>query len=146
MVNKVTLIGNLGADPEIRSTPGGMSVSTLRIATSSRVKDKEGNWNEATEWHRVVVWGRDAENVHKFCKKGKQLYIEGRLSTKKWQDKDGKDQHTTEVVAESIKFLGGANGEPEATQPPARASNGRDTGRQREDRPSQGAPDDDIPF
>ncbi len=110
MVNKVILIGNLGKDPEIRSTAGGNSVSTLSIATSSRTKDKEGNWTDQTEWHRVVVWGRDAENVQKFCKKGKQLYIEGRLQTRKWQDKEGKDQYSTEIVAENVRFLGGAAG------------------------------------
>ncbi|MFN7143938.1 MAG: single-stranded DNA-binding protein [Myxococcota bacterium] len=110
MVNKVILIGNLGQDPELRSTSGGQSVASLRLATTDKYKDKEGNLQERTEWHSVVVWGRDAENVNKFCKKGKQLYIEGRLQTRKWQDKEGKDRYTTEVVADVIRFLGGAGG------------------------------------
>ncbi|MFZ5479893.1 MAG: single-stranded DNA-binding protein [Myxococcota bacterium] len=110
MVNKVILIGNLGQDPELRSTPGGQSVASLRLATTERVKDKEGNWLDKTEWHSVVVWGRQAENVHQYCKKGKQLFIEGRLQTRKWQDKEGKDRYTTEVVAENVRFLGGGGG------------------------------------
>ncbi len=110
MVNKVILIGNLGQDPELRSTGGGQSVGSLRVATTDKFKDKEGNLQERTEWHTVVVWGRDAENVHKYCKKGKQLYIEGRLQTRKWQDKEGKDRYSTEVVAEVVRFLGGAGG------------------------------------
>jgi single-strand DNA-binding protein len=107
MVNKVILIGNLGQDPEIRTTGNGQSVGTLRLATADKYKDKEGNLQERTEWHTIVVWGRDAENVGKFCKKGKSLYIEGRLQTRKWQDKQGQDRYSTEVVAETVKFLGG---------------------------------------
>jgi len=111
VVNKVILVGNLGQDPEVRTTQGGQSVASLRIATTDRVKDKDGNWGDRTEWHSVVVWGRTAENVQKFCRKGKQLYIEGRLQTRKWQDKEGKDRYSTEVVAETVHFLGGGRGE-----------------------------------
>ena len=108
MVNKVILIGNLGQDPELRSTANGQSVGSLRIATTEKFKDREGNLQERTEWHTVVLWGRDAENVHKFCKKGKQLYIEGRLQTRKWQDKTtGADRYSTEIVADQVRFLGG---------------------------------------
>jgi single-strand DNA-binding protein len=110
MVNKVILIGNLGQDPELRSTQGGQSVASLRIATTEKFKDRDGNLQERTEWHSVVVWGRDAENVNKYCKKGKQLYIEGRLQTRKWQDKSGQDRYTTEVVADQVRFLGGGGG------------------------------------
>lgn len=110
MVNKVILLGNLGADPELKSTPSGQSVCSLRIATSEKYKDKDGNQQEKTEWHKVVVWGKLADLVNQFCKKGKQIYLEGKLQTRKWQDKDGKDQYTTEVVAENVKFLGGAGG------------------------------------
>lgn len=113
MVNKVLLIGNLGQDPDLRSTAGGQSVATLRVATTDKYKDKEGTLQERTEWHTVVVWGRDAENVAKYCKKGKQIYIEGRLQTRKWQDKEGKDRYSTEVVGETIRFLGGAGGSGE---------------------------------
>lgn len=105
MVNKVILIGNLGADPELRNTNSGQAVAYLRLATTHKRKVGE-TWEEQTEWHAVVVWGKDAENVSKFCKKGKQLYIEGRLQTSKWQDKEGKDRYTTEVVAERVRFLG----------------------------------------
>jgi single-strand DNA-binding protein len=110
MVNKVLLIGNLGQDPELRTTGGGQAVGSLRIATTEKFKDRDGNLQERTEWHTVVVWGRDAENVHKYCKKGRQLYIEGRLQTRKWQDKEGKDRYSTEVVADVVRFLGGGQG------------------------------------
>ena len=110
MVNKVILIGNLGQDPELRNTNGGQAVATLRLATTDKYKDRDGNLQERTEWHTVVVWGRDAENVHKFCKKGKQLYIEGRLQTRKWQDKEGKDRYSTEIVSDVVRFLGGGQG------------------------------------
>ncbi len=107
MVNKVILIGNLGQDPEMRSTGSGMAVCNLRVATSTRRKDRDGNWGDHTEWHSVVVFGRTAENVNQYCRKGKQLYIEGRLQTRKWQDRDGNDRYSTEVVGENVKFLGG---------------------------------------
>ncbi len=106
MVNRVTLIGNLGQDPELRSTASGMSVATLRLATTDKVKDKDGNWTDRTEWHTVVCWGRTAETVNQYCKKGKQVYVEGRLQTRSW-DKDGVKQYKTEVVAETVRFLGG---------------------------------------
>ena len=110
MVNKVILVGNLGQDPELRNTAGGQAVGSLRIATTEKFKDREGALQERTEWHTVVVWGRDAENVHKYCKKGRQLYIEGRLQTRKWQDKEGKDRYSTEVVADVVRFLGTGQG------------------------------------
>ncbi len=110
MVNKVILIGNLGADPEMRSTGSGMAVCNLRVATSTRRKDRDGNWTDHTEWHNVVVFGRTAENINQYCRKGKQLFIEGRLQTRKWQDRDGNDRYSTEVVGENVKFLGGRDG------------------------------------
>ena len=111
MVNKVLLIGNLGADPEVRSTQGGQSVANLRLATSDRVKDRDGNWQDRVEWHAVTCWGKTAENVGQYCRKGKQLYIEGRLQSRKWTDKEGREQRTTEIVADVVKFLGGKEGE-----------------------------------
>ncbi len=108
MVNKVILVGNLGADPELRSTGSGTAVTSVRIATTERFKDKDGQWTDRTEWHNVVVWGRTAETLHQYAKKGKQLYVEGRLQTRKWQDKDGADRYSTEVVADVVRFLGGA--------------------------------------
>lgn len=116
MVNKVILVGNLGQDPELRNTNGGQSVATLRLATAEKIKDRDGNWTERTEWHTVVVWGKQAESVNTYCKKGKQLYIEGRLQTRKWQDKEGKDRYSTEIVAETVKFLGGG-GEARSESP-----------------------------
>jgi single-strand DNA-binding protein len=109
-VNKVILIGNLGADPEIRTAATGTVVGNLRIATTERQKDRDGNWNDHTEWHRVVCFGRTAENVGKFLQKGRQIYVEGRLQTRKWQDRDGNDRWSTEVVANEIRFLGSREG------------------------------------
>ncbi len=108
MVNKVILIGNLGQDPELRTTQGGTSVASLRLATTEKIKDKEGNWVDKTEWHSIVVWGRTAETVNQYCKKGKQLFIEGRLQTRKWTDKQGQDRYSTEIVADNVRFLGGS--------------------------------------
>ncbi len=110
MVNKVILIGNLGQDPEIRTTGGGSSVCNLRIATTTRRKDQSGQWNDQTEWHSVVCFGRTADNVANFMRKGRQIYIEGRLQTRKWQDREGKDRWSTEVVADNVKFLGSRDG------------------------------------
>lgn len=107
MINKVILIGNLGQDPDLRSTASGATVANLRIATTERRKDRDGNWSDHTEWHSVVSFGRTAENVGKYCRKGKQVYIEGRLQTRKWQDRDGRDRYSTEVVADNIRFLSG---------------------------------------
>jgi single-strand DNA-binding protein len=106
-VNKAILVGNLGADPEIRTTGGGTIVANLRLATTHQRKDRDGNWNNQTEWHSIVVFGRTAENIGKYCKKGKQLFVEGRIETEKWQDRDGKDRYTTKIIAENVRFLGG---------------------------------------
>lgn len=106
-VNKVILVGRLGADPETRTTQSGLVIANLRLATDDRRKDKDGNWANATEWHRVSVFGKQAENVARFCKKGKQLYIEGRIQTRKYQDRDGNDRYATEIVGELVRFLGG---------------------------------------
>lgn len=106
MINKVTLIGNLGRDPETRNTNGGSAVATLSIATTERVKKGE-EWVDHTEWHRVVCFGRTAENAARFLKKGRQVYVEGKLRTNKWKDKDGNDRYTTEILADNLRFLGG---------------------------------------
>jgi len=129
MVNKVILIGNLGADPEMRYTQSGMAVANFRIATSDRFKDREGEWQERTEWHRIVFFGRTAEVCGEYLSKGKQVYVEGRLQTRSWEDKDGQTRYTTEVVGREMKMLGqrgeaGAGGQkgrsqPEKTPPPS---------------------------
>jgi len=107
MINKVELIGNLGADPEVKAMPSGGNVVNLRLATTRRWKDRNsGDRKEATEWHRVVCFNRTADIAAQYLKKGSQIYIEGRLQTRKWQAQDGTDRYTTEVVANSLTMLG----------------------------------------
>ena len=105
MVNKVILIGNLGRDPELRYTSGQVAVVNFSIATSDRRKDAAGTWVEHTEWHNIVVFGNIATNCHKYLKKGSKVFIEGRIQTRKWQDKEGKDRYTTEIIANTVQFL-----------------------------------------
>ena len=110
-VNKVILIGHLGADPETKSMPSGTSVANLRIATSESYKDKQTNeWQERTEWHNVALFGRLAEVAGEYLRKGSQVYIEGRLRTRKWQDKQGNDRYSTEIIAADRQMLGGGGG------------------------------------
>ena len=107
MVNKVILVGRLGRDPELRYTQGGQPVANFTLATSERWKGKDGNSQERTEWHRIVVWGKTAENCAQYLQKGRQVYVEGRLQTRDWEDKDGHKRQTTEIVALTVQFLGG---------------------------------------
>jgi len=110
-VNKVILIGNLGADPETRSMPSGMTVANIRIATSESWKDKQsGEQKERTEWHNVAMFGRLGEIAGEYLRKGSQVYIEGSLRTRKWQDKEGRDRYTTEVIASDMQMIGGRGG------------------------------------
>ena len=109
-VNKVILIGNLGRDPETRYTTGGDAVTNLNIATSEQWKDKSGEKQERTEWHRVVLFGRQAEIAGEYLKKGRSVYIEGRLQTRKYTDKDGVEKYSTEIVADRMQLLGGRDG------------------------------------
>jgi single-strand DNA-binding protein len=110
-VNKVIIIGNLGRDPEVRYTPSGAAVCNLRIATTRNWKNKEsGERMEETEWHSVVLYDRQAEVAGEYLRKGRPVYIEGRLKTRKWQDKEGNDRYTTEIVAEAMQLLGGREG------------------------------------
>jgi len=109
-VNRVILVGNLGADAELRYTGGGAAVANFRLATTEVYKDKDGQRQEQTEWHRVSLWGKQAETIAQWLVKGKQVYVEGRLQTRQWQDKEGGTRYTTEVVAQRIQFLGGASG------------------------------------
>ena len=110
-LNKVMLIGNLGADPEVRYTAGGAAVANVRLATADSWRDKDsGETQERTEWHRVVFFGRLAEVVEQYVKKGSQIYIEGRIQTRKWQDKDGNEKFSTEIVASEMQMLGGRSG------------------------------------
>ncbi|QQC62604.1 single-stranded DNA-binding protein [Paraburkholderia ginsengisoli] len=110
-VNKVILVGNLGADPEVRYLPSGDAVANIRLATTDRYKDKaSGEMKEATEWHRVSFFGRLAEIVSEYLKKGSSVYLEGRIRTRKWQAQDGTDRYSTEIVAEQMQMLGGRGG------------------------------------
>ena len=139
-VNKVILVGNLGANPEMRFTQGGQAVANLRIATSERWTDRNGQKQETTEWHRVVVFGKQAEIVGQYLTKGRQVYIEGRLQTRQWQDQQGQKRYTTEVVAQRVQMLGGRGERPPeemGAAVPAEEGAPADFG---------GGPDDDIPF
>ena len=109
-VNKVILVGNLGRDPETRYTTGGDAVTNLNIATSEQWKDKSGEKQERTEWHRVVLFGRQAEVAGEYLKKGRSVYIEGRLQTRKYTDKDGVEKYSTEIVADRMQLIGGREG------------------------------------
>lgn len=109
-INKVILVGNMGNDPEVRYTPSGAAVTTISLATTESWKDKDGNKQEKTEWHRVVFFGRLAEIAGEYLRKGSQVYIEGKLRTNKWQDKDGNDRYTTEILANEMQMLGGRTG------------------------------------
>lgn len=132
-INKVILIGNLGGDPETRAMPNGTAVANLSIATSETWKDKQtGEKKERTEWHKVAMFGRTAEIAGEYLRKGSKIYIEGRLRTRKWQDKQGNDRWTTEIVADSLQMLGDGKQKTQASQPQAQ--------------PDAPQFDDDIPF
>ena len=116
-VNKVILIGNLGRDPETRYMPDGAAITNISVATTDTWKDKQGEKQEKTEWHRVAFFGKLAEIAGEYLKKGSQVYVEGRLQTRKWQDKDGNDKYTTEIVADRMQMLGSRQGAGERSAP-----------------------------
>jgi single-strand DNA-binding protein len=125
-VNKVILIGNLGKDPELRYTPSGQAVATFSLATTERRNDKNGQRKETTEWHNIVVFGKTAEIVNQYLKKGRSCYLEGKITTRSWDDRDGNKKYKTEIIANTVQFLGGGGGasggsEPSATQPEGNA-------------------------
>lgn len=109
-VNKVILIGRLGNNPEVRFTPGGAAVGNFNVATNESWAGKDGQKQERTEWHRVVVWGKLAQLCGEYLAKGRQVYLEGRLQTRQWQDKEGQTRYTTEVIAQTVQFLGAGAG------------------------------------
>ena len=109
-VNKAILVGNLGRDAEMRFTAGGTPVATVSIATTERFTDKEGQKREDTQWHRIVIWGKTAESLHEYLTKGKQIYVEGRIQTRDWTDKEGKQLTTTDIGADRIVWRGGGGG------------------------------------
>jgi single-strand DNA-binding protein len=152
-VNKVILIGNLGADPELKYTPSNRPVCNLSLATNEVFKDKGGQRQERTEWHRVTVWGDQAENCNKYLAKGRTVYIEGRLQTRSWDDKEGKKRYSTEVVADRVVFLSSGGAEGGARR--AGGGGGRGWGDENQAPPAAAAEpdvggpppsDDDIPF
>jgi single-strand DNA-binding protein len=146
-VNKVILVGNLGRDAELRYTPGGAPVATLNLATTEVWNDKAGQRQEKTEWHRVVLWGKTAESLSEYLVKGKQLYIEGRLQTRQWDDKDGNKRYTTEIRGDRIVLLGGGGGSGAGRQQASRAGAGAGGAMDEHmGEPVSELSDDDIPF
>jgi len=141
-LNKVMLIGNLGKDPEVRYTTSGTAVASFSIATTERFKNKSGEWEDKTEWHNITLWSRLAEIAGEYLSKGKTVYIEGRLQTRKWQDRDGRDRYTTEIVGEKMQMLSAKGDGGGRSKAPADQSYG--------DAPAYEEPsfnpDDDIPF
>jgi single-strand DNA-binding protein len=151
-VNKVILIGNLGKDPEVKYTPQGTPVAKFSLATNERWKDKNGEWQDRTEWHNIVAWQRLAEIVGEYVKKGQKLYIEGRIQTRSWDDKDGQKKYMTEIVANDLVLLSGrGDGEHDGGGSRARGASAGSSFDQRtpehEPAPAGAAiTDEDIPF
>src|SRR5690348_13811525 len=154
-VNKVILVGNLGKDPEVKYTPSGTAVAKFSLATNENFKDKSGQWQERTEWHNIVAWQRLAEIVGEYVKKGSKLYIEGRLQTSSWDDKEtGQKRYKTEIVANDLVLLSGrgegdAEGGPRGYSRGASAAGGnfdQSPGHQEESAHATGIQDEDIPF
>lgn len=157
-VNKVILVGNLGRDPETRYTADGAAVTNITIATSDKWKDKAtGEMKEATEWHKIAFFGRQAEIAGEYLKKGRSVYIEGKLRTRKWQDKEGQDRYTTEIIADNMQMLGPREGMggtaggdldgADESRAPARSSAPSSSARPAaKSAPSVAEMDDDIPF
>src|SRR5437762_961921 len=143
-VNKVILVGNLGRDAELRYTPGGAAVATINMATTEVWNDKGGQRQEKTEWHRVVLWGKTAESLTEYLTKGKQIYVEGRLQTRQWDDKDGNKRYTTEIRGDRVVLLGGGG----RGAPGAMSDRGDSSGAAAPAAADASAPltDDDIPF
>lgn len=145
-VNKVILVGNLGRDAELRYTPGGAAVATLNMATTEVWNDKGGQRQEKTEWHRVVLWGKSAESLAEYLTKGKQIYVEGRLQTRQWDDKDGNKRYTTEIRGDKVVLLGGGGGGSRGAAPMERGGGSEMGGHAPGGDMGEPLSDDDIPF
>jgi single-strand DNA-binding protein len=149
-VNKAILVGNLGRDAEMRFTSGGTPVATVSLATTEKFTDREGQKREDTQWHRIVIWGKTAESLHEYLTKGKQIYVEGRIQTREWNDKEGKPQKTTEIRADRIVLLGGGGGGGGGAMAGGRSRDRYSEGGSQDTSQDTGqvdAPhDDDIPF
>jgi single-strand DNA-binding protein len=136
-VNKVILIGNLGKDPELKFTPSGVAMAKFSIATTERFKDSDGNPQEKTEWHNVVLWRRLAELANEYLKKGSPVYIEGRIQTRSWDDENGQKRYMTEIVGDRMQFLGRREGGPaeDAGEPPPKTSAKKESMEEEDDLP-----------
>src|SRR5271156_2119366 len=152
-VNKVFLLGNVGKDPEIRTTPGGMTVASFSLATAERAKDAQGNWADKTEWHNLVAFQRTAEIVRDYVKKGTQVFIEGKIQTRSWDDKEsGAKKYRTEILVNELSLLGGrgggegASGSYERAGSSSSSSSGSSKSAPANDYADQGITDEDIPF
>jgi len=151
-VNKVFLLGNVGKDPEFRTTPGGMNVATFSLATADRAKDPEGNWTDRTEWHNLVAFQRTAEIVRDYVKKGSQLFVEGKIQTRSWEDKETKvKKYRTEILVNELSLLGGRGGDGGSSsggysRSSSSASSGSAVSVPVGDYADQQITDDDIPF
>ena len=159
-VNKVFLLGRLGKDPEIRTTAGGMTVATFTVATSDRVKGQDGQWQDKTEWHNLVAFQRTAEIIRDYCKKGKEVFIEGKIQTRSWDDKEsGQKKYRTEILVNELSLLGGGGGDGERSGSGSyeRSSGGSSrsstapygggaAANSQPDYADQGITDEDIPF
>jgi single-strand DNA-binding protein len=145
-VNKVLILGNLGADPDLRYTPSQVPVCNLRIATNERRRNAQGEWDDHTEWHSVVAFNKQAENCNQYLSKGRQVFVEGRLQTRKWQDKDGNDRYSTEIVAANVQFVGGRGDSPGVGRSQGAAAPMDDPSMAPELGAAVSFDDDDIPF
>jgi single-strand DNA-binding protein len=148
-VNKVMLLGNVGKDPEIRTTPGGMTVATFSLATADRAKDAQGNWADKTEWHNLVAFQRTAEIIRDYVKKGSQIFIEGKIQTRSWDDKEsGQKKYRTEILINELSLLGGGGGRSEGSSSSSSYSSSKSSAPSApaNDYADQQITDDDIPF
>lgn len=156
-INEVRILGHLGQDPDVRATAGGSTVANLSIATSERRKDQAGNWVDHTEWHRLVAFGKVADVIATYCRKGDRLHVSGRLQTRKWQDKDGQDRYSTEIVIDDVVLIGGqgqgqSQADPAASRQAdrqatrAQVRNEAQVARQAHGPATEEFEDDDIPF
>jgi len=147
MVNRVILIGNLGADPEVKSLESGVSVARLRLATSESYKDKNTNeWKENTEWHTITLWRNLAERAETTLRKGMQIYVEGKLSTRKWTDQEGKERYSTEVVGNYLRIINKRDAADAGGFTPASSPTAQTPESNEENSSSTPAMDDDLPF
>ena len=145
-VNKAILIGNLGKDPDVRYSPDGSAITNITLATTENWKDKSGEKQEKTEWHRVAFFSKLAEIAGEYLKKGSQVYVEGRIQTRKWQDKEGQDRYTTEIVADRMQMLGSRGNSFEVSDSPSESRPQQRPAQQAQQKGGFDDMDDDIPF